>query len=87
MPFVNGKWIHHNDCFWCIYQTELPIEIKNGQVKKIKEHCSLHEHDLPAPFTGGDRWCEEYVQKECGCTRCQAVIQIIQMDAVLDNCA
>lgn len=86
MPFVNGKWIHHNDCFWCTQYREIPAEIKKGQVKKVNEYCELRQIVLPPPLSEG-RLCENYTQKGCGCEKCQPVAVMLQVENGVDKCA
>jgi len=69
MPFINGKWVHHNDCFWCINYRELPLAIKKGKVTHVREQCGLTDNPIPLPGTPG-RYCDHYQQKECGCSNC-----------------
>ena len=64
MPFTDGKWIHHNDCFWCHQHTEIPLEIKKGRTVRVREHCGRHNRPIPFPGEPG-RYCEDYIQKNC----------------------
>lgn len=69
MPFINGKWIHHDDCYWCQYHTEIPIKIVKEKVKQVREQCGLTSDPIPFPGQPG-RYCEHYIQKNCGCNLC-----------------
>lgn len=69
MPFIDGKWIHHNDCYWCVNHQEIPLEIKKGRTVRVREHCGRHDRPIPLPGQPG-RHCEDYIQKNCECIIC-----------------
>lgn len=64
-----GKVIHHNDCTYCIYRADVPLEIKRGKTIRVKEICRLTKKEIPPPGSA-DRYCEHYVQKGCTCPSC-----------------
>lgn len=73
VPQISGRWIHHNDCFWCQHFEEHPAEIRNKKVIRISEHCGLHKHAVPPPYSV-NRCCENYAQRNCGCSKCITIV-------------
>lgn len=68
------QWVHHKDCTWCVFRQEVPVEIKRGKVVKSREVCTRTLVNIPPPYDV-NRYCDQYRQINCGCTRCNPVYQ------------
>jgi hypothetical protein len=69
MPFVNGAWLHHNNCIWCVFRTPCEHIIKKGQKPRVFHFCNVHQKFVD-PYLTDNRICLEYTQIDCGCEPC-----------------
>ena len=67
MPMIRGKWIHHNDCTYCRYRKNIPIQ--EGRKKRTYELCQLHKRRC-ASVNSIERYCPDYKQVNCNCDGC-----------------
>ncbi len=81
MPFLHGKWVHHNNCVWCVFCLKISHEIKQGQKPRLFYFCNISKQFVE-PYLTDNRLCREYTQDDCQCERCLAMkAQLDQMEA------
>jgi hypothetical protein len=72
MPFINGKWLHHNNCVWCVFQKPVSQVVKQGQMPRTFYFCNIHQKFVE-PYLTDNRICHEYTQIDCGCEHCMTM--------------
>ena len=81
MPFVNGKWLHHYNCTWCVFSRRIEQPVKKGHKPTNKTWCEKHKKYVDPYLTNGEM-CLEYVQDDCGCEKCMAIKAVLNGNCI-----